>query len=57
MPARALVYQDSFGDYRIKWTGAAGDAESGHQYVTREKATLVAILCHPEKVEQDYGPV
>lgn len=57
MPASALVYQREKNDFRIKWTGTAGTFESGHQYVTREKATLLAILCHPEKVEQDYGPV
>lgn len=55
--ASAMVYQKGDMDYRIKWAGVAGTFESGHQFITREQATWVAIYCNPEKVEQDYGPV
>jgi len=53
--ARALVYEKYKGDFRIRWFGPLGEAESGVQYYKRERATIVAISCAPEKVEQDYG--
>lgn len=53
--ANALVYEKGKSDFRIKWTGPDGDAESGVPYATREKATLMAISLGPEKVGQDYG--
>ncbi len=53
--ARATIFCKDPGDYRIRWTGPVCTVVSSNQFVTRERATLLAIQCGAGKVEQEYA--